>query len=765
MNVPGYDPKERIEFGVIVSFAYPIADSTSDEKIVVATTRIETMLGDTAIAVHPEDKRYKHLHGKFVKHPFIADRKIPIVADSIAVDMEFGTGAVKITPAHDPNDYEVGVRHKLDFINILNDDGTLNENAGSFKGMKRFHARRAVIEALTEKGLYVETKDNPMAVPICSRSGDIVEPIIKPQWWVDCKPLAKQAVEAVEKQNMIIVPDLSKREFYKWMETIQDWCISRQLWWGHRCPAYYVNIEGKERNANDGSNYVVGRTLEEATSRAEKMAAGRKYTLEQDEDVLDTWFSSGLWPFSLMGWPEKTADMKHYYPNSMLETGWDILFFWVARMIMLGVHLTGTIPFREVFCHAMVRDAHGRKMSKSLGNVIDPLDVIEGIELEGLHEKLYQGNLAEAEVKKAIAGQKKDFPKGIPQCGSDALRFTLCAYTSAGRDLNLDVARVEGYRKFCNKMWNATRFALLKLEGEFQPSAESKPTGNESLVEKWILHRLDMVAAQVEVSFKERNFMHVCTEIFDFWLYDLCDVYIEAMKPIADTGDAKKIVSSQETLYTCLDEGLKLLHPFMPFVTEELWQRLPHRSTERQETIALTSYPQQMQERSAFAADSAEFEKVFTTIKTVRSVTGDYGLKTNVQVFIDTKDTKLQNTLQSQELIIRTLIKGCTSLQILKKGESVPPGCALSSIPELQLSAYVLIKGLVDIEKEITNLTKKMEINRQAKDRAVAFTKREDFEKAPEEVRKIQLDKIQGYDQEHEAFEAAKKNFETIRGE
>lgn len=765
MSVPGYDPKERIEFGVIISFAYEIADSTSNEKIVVATTRIETMLGDTAVAVHPDDERYKHLHGKLVKHPFIPERKIPIVTDAIAVDMEFGTGAVKMTPAHDPNDYEVGSRHKLEFINILNDDGTLNDHAGPFKGMKRFHARRAVIEALKEKGLYVETKDNPMAVPICSRSGDIVEPIIKPQWWVSCKPLAKQAVEAVEKQNMVIVPDLTKREFYKWMEIIQDWCISRQLWWGHRCPAYYVEIEGEERDANDASNFVVGRTLEEAQSRAEKLAKGKNFTMVQDEDVLDTWFSSGLWPFSLMGWPEKTPDMKHFYPNSLLETGWDILFFWVARMVMLGVHLTGSIPFQEVFCHAMVRDAHGRKMSKSLGNVIDPIDVIEGIALEGLHEKLLQGNLAETEVKKAIAGQKKDFPKGIPQCGSDALRFTLCAYTSAGRDLNLDIARVEGYRKFCNKLWNATRFALLKLEGGFQPSAEAKPTGSESLVEKWILHRLDSVASQVDVAFKERNFMTVCASIFDFWLYDLCDVYIEAMKPIAETGDARKIVSSQETLYTCLDEGLKLLHPFMPFVTEELWQRLPRRSTEKQETIALTRYPQSMAERKAFAKDATDFENVFTTIKAVRSLAGDYGLINNVQIFIDTKDARLQETLQSQELIVRTLIKGCTSMQVVKAGSQVPPGCAINSLAELQLSVHVLIKGLVDIEREITNLTKKMEINRQAKDRVIAQTKKEDFEKAPEEVRKIQLDRIQGYDQEHDALEAAKKNFEIIRGE
>ncbi|UZJ54975.1 hypothetical protein CBS101457_004295 [Exobasidium rhododendri] len=765
MSVPGYDPKERIEFGVIISFAYPIVDSTSNERIIVATTRIETMLGDTAIAVHPDDKRYKHLHGKFASHPFIPDRKIPIVADAIAVDMEFGTGAVKITPAHDPNDYEVGTRHNLEFINIMNDDGTLNETAGPFQGMKRFHARRAVIEALKEKDLYVETKDNPMTVPICSRSGDIVEPIIKPQWWIKSKILAKEAVEAVESQEMIIVPDLSMREFYKWMENIQDWCISRQLWWGHRCPAYYVNIEGEEYNDNDAANYVVGRTIEEAQSRAKDLAKGRKYTLTQDDDVLDTWFSSGLWPFSLMGWPDNTPDMKHFYPNSMLETGWDILFFWVARMIMLGVHLTGKIPFKEVFCHAMVRDAHGRKMSKSLGNVIDPLDVIQGIELQSLHDKLLQGNLADAEIKKAMAGQKKDFPKGIPQCGSDALRFTLCAYTSAGRDLNLDIARVEGYRKFCNKLWNATRFALLKLEGGFQPSAEPTPTGNESMVEKWILHRLDTVAQQVNVAFQERNFMLTCTTIFDFWLYEVCDVYIEAMKPIAESGDAAKITSSQETLYTALEEGLKLLHPFMPFVTEELWQRLPRRSTERQETIALTTYPESMPERRAFQQDSTNFGKIFTTIKAIRSLAGDYTLINNVQVFIDTKEAALQEVLQSQELLIRTLIKGCVSVKVVKAKSDIPPGCAINNVPELQTSVYVLVKGLVDIEKEISGLTKKMEINRQTKERAIVATKKDDFVKAPKDVQELQLEKIQQYDQDFNALEAAKKNFEMIRGE
>ncbi|KAG9098262.1 AP-1 adaptor complex sigma subunit Aps1, partial [Ceratobasidium sp. 392] len=423
LNVPGDDEKERFEFGVITSFVYPIEGS--DEKIIVATTRPETILGDTAVAVRPDDPRYKHLHGKFASHPFLPNRRMPIVTDSIAVDMEFGTGAVKITPAHDPNDYEVGVRQNLEFINILNDDGTFNSNAGEkFKGMKRFHARRAVVEALKELGLHLLFFGSPITYELLlSKSGDIIEPVMKPLWWVNCRPLAEQAIKRTRAGELLISPKTSEAEWYRWHESIQDWCISRQLWWGHRCPAYFVNIEGTDKDKNDGKWWVVGRTEQEATERATKLAAGAKFTIHQDEDVLDTWFSSGLWPFSIMGWPKETWDLKDFYPSSMLETGSEILFFWVARLVLLGIKLTGKMPFKEVFCHAMVRDAHGRKMSKSLGNVIDPVDVIEGITLERLQQKLTEGNFDERGILKAQAGQKKDFPKGIPQCGTDALRF------------------------------------------------------------------------------------------------------------------------------------------------------------------------------------------------------------------------------------------------------------------------------------------------------------------------------------------------------
>ncbi|EGN97199.1 hypothetical protein SERLA73DRAFT_110363 [Serpula lacrymans var. lacrymans S7.3] len=709
LNVPGYDAKEKFEFGVITSFAYPLEGS--DEKIIVATTRPETMLGDTAIAVHPDDTRYIHLHGKFALHPFI-NRRIPIVVDAEVVDMEFGTGAVKITPAHDPNDYEVGVRHKLEFINILNDDGTFNSNAGErFKGMKRFHVRVAVVKALKDAGLFIETKDNPMQIPICSKSGDVIEPVLKPQWWVNCKPLAEEAIKHTRAGEMVITPKQSEADWYRWLDNIQDWCISRQLWWGHRCPAYFVRIEGKEQNTSDGKNWVVGRNLKEATERAKILANGEKFTLEQDEDVLDTWFSSGLWPFSIMGWPEKTADMEHYYPSSMLETGWDILFFWVARMVLLGIHLTGQVPFKEVLCHAMIRDAHGRKMSKSLGNVVDPLDVIQGLPLESLHEKLYEGNLDEKEIAKAVAGQKKDFPKGIPQCGTDGLRFALCAYSGGGRDINLEILRVEGYRKFCNKIFNATKFAMLKLDRDFVPESAAKPTGNESLVEQWIYHKLNVAAAHINAQLEERNFMAATTSAYNFWLYELCDVYIEAMKPMTDES-APAIVrkSAQQTLYTCLDYGLRLLHPFMPFVTEELWQRLPRRPNDSTPSIMVSSYPV-YDACYVFAQADKDFDLVFSVLRTGRSLAASYNVQSEIQLFVHAQSNEEEALFKSQTPTLVALTKGCKSVEVIRSSNDVPPGCG-SAVVTSTVAVYILVRGLINLEAEIAKCDKKINLSR-----------------------------------------------------
>ncbi|KAK0461790.1 tRNA synthetases class I-domain-containing protein [Desarmillaria tabescens] len=755
MNVPGYDAKEKFEFGVITSFAYPLEDG---EKVVVATTRPETMLGDTAIAVHPDDERYRHLHGKYAVHPFVEGRRIPIVTDEM-VDREFGTGAVKITPAHDQNDWEVGVRHNLEVVNIMNDDGTFNEHAGQsviIQGMKRFHARVAVVEALKEAGLFVETKDNPMMIPICSKSGDVIEPILKPQWWVNCKPLAEEAIKRTRAGELIIAPKQSENEWYRWLEGIQDWCISRQLWWGHRCPAYFVNIQGKEQDKNDGKNWIVGRTLEEATERAKVLAAGQPFTLEQDEDVLDTWFSSGLWPFSIMGWPEKTPDFEKFYPSSLLETGWDILFFWVARMVMLGIKLTGRVPFKEVYCHAMIRDAHGRKMSKSLGNVIDPIDVIQGLELEKLHEKLLEGNLDEKEIKKAREGQKKDFPKGIPQCGTDALRFALCAYSGGGRDINLEILRVEGYRKFCNKIFNATKFAMLKLDGEFVPEADAKPTGKESLVERWILHKLNIAAREINTQMGERNFMMTTTAAYNFWLYELCDVYIEAMKPMTDDKapiETKK--SAQQTLYTCLDYGLRLLHPFMPFVTEELWQRLPRRPGDTTPSIMISRFPV-FDEAFVFEDADREFDLVFSVLKAGRSLAASYNLQSDIQFFIHAQDDA--RLIESQLPTMVALTKGCKSAVVVSDSKDVPAGCG-SSVVTKSIVIHTLVRGLVDLDREIAKCEKKLDIARLSLSKLAKF----ENETLPENVRLANEEKKKTLEAEIMTLEASQKMFADLK--
>ncbi|KAF9650388.1 hypothetical protein BDM02DRAFT_3185428 [Thelephora ganbajun] len=760
LSVPGYDLKEKFEFGVLTSFAYPIEGS--DEKIIIATTRPETMLGDTAIAVHPDDPRYTHLHGKFAVHPFV-DRRIPIVTDSIIVDMEFGTGAVKITPAHDGNDYEVGIRHNLPFINILNDDGTLNSNAGErFKGMKRFHAREAVVTALKEAGLFVDTKDNPMQIPICSKSGDIIEPVLKPQWWVNCKPLAEEAIKRTRAGELTISPKTSEAEWYRWLENIQDWCISRQLWWGHRCPAYFVRIEGQEQDTTDGKHWVVGRTIEEATERAKVLAAGVDFTLEQDPDVLDTWFSSGLWPFSILGWPDKTPDLKTFYPATILETGWDILFFWVARMVLFGIKLTGQMPFKEVYCHAMIRDAHGRKMSKSLGNVIDPIDVIQGVDLESLHQKLYEGNLDEKEITKAKAGQKKDFPKGIPECGSDALRFALCAYSSGGRDINLEILRVEGYRKFCNKIFNATKFAMLKLDQDFVPSTALKPSGNESLVEKWILDRLNVAADEVSKQLMERNFLMATNAVHNFWLYELCDVYIEAMKPMTD-GSApiatKK--SAQQTLYTCLDYGLRLLHPFMPFVTEELWQRLPRIPNDTTPSIMVSRYPV-FDKDFVFEDAVKEFNLTFSVVKTGRSLAVSYSLQSDIQLFIQVQSDQEAKLFESQAPTIVTLIKGCKSVKVVKDINDVPAGCG-SGILTPTVVIHVLVRGLIDFDVEIAKCEKKLDLARLNLEKIRKVESQPDYEETvPENVRLINADKRITLEAEIATLEVSKEMFEKL---
>jgi valyl-tRNA synthetase len=621
LDVPGYDKK--VEFGIIVHFKYEIEGT--DEKIEVATTRPETMLGDTGVAVHPDDERYKHLVGKNAIHPFITGRLMPIVADTY-VEKEFGTGAVKITPAHDPNDFALGTRHNLEFINILTDDGKMNENAGPYVGQKRFDVRYTIQEDLKKAGLYVDKKDNAMTVPLCDKSKDVIEPLMKPQWWMKMKDMAAAALDVVKTGEIKILPETAEKSYIRWMEDVNDWCLSRQLWWGHQAPMYFAQIYGEENDEADGKLWFAGRTQEEAEAKARKALPGKNFTLKRDEDVLDTWFSAGLWPFATMGWPNQTHDLETLFPTSVLETGWDILFFWIARMVMFSLKLTGKVPFTEVYCHSLIRDSEGRKMSKSLGNVIDPLDVIEGIALPDLHKKLLVGNLNPVEVERATKYQKSAFPEGIPQCGTDALRFALVSYTTGGGDIAFDIKVIHGYRKFCNKIYQATKYVLGKLDKDFVPQKTAKLTGKESLAERWILHKMTIAARDINKAITDREFMRSTMIIYQYWYNQLCDVYIENSKAIIQDGTLEEKQSAIETLYTALEGALTMIHPYMPFLTEELWQRLPRRPQDKTPSIVLAKYPVYDASMDDPTSEAA-YELVLGISKGIRSLMAEYSLK------------------------------------------------------------------------------------------------------------------------------------------
>ncbi|KAK9353638.1 tRNA synthetases class I-domain-containing protein [Lipomyces doorenjongii] len=760
LNVPGYD--EPVEFGVITSFAYPVEGS--DEKLIVATTRPETMFGDTAVAVHPDDPRYHHLHGKFVVHPFV-DRKLPIITDSEAVDMEFGTGAVKITPAHDPNDYATGKRHNLEFVNIMNDDGTLNESCGKYAGLKRFDARKLVIEELNELGLFIESKDNEMTVPLCAKSNDVIEPVMKPQWWVRQKAMGDAALNAVKTGEMILEPKIFEADYFYWMENIQDWCVSRQLWWGHRCPAYFVRIDGLEdqQDAIEAKWWVAAENEEDARKKAEAKFPGKSFSLEWDEDVLDTWFSAGLWPFSTLGWPNLASkDLKDFYPMSMLETGWDIMFFWVARMAMLGIKLTGSVPFKEIYLHSLVRDAQGRKMSKSLGNVIDPLDVTTGISLEKLHTRLREGNLDPREIEKAEAGQTLSFPNGIPECGTDAMRFALCAYTTGGRDINLDILRVEGYRKFCNKIYQATKFALLRLGDGYIPPSKINVTGKESLVEKWILYRLSEAARLTNESLEKRDFFTATSTIYNFWLYELCDVYIENSKSLILEGTPEEQASAKSTLYTCLDGALKLIHPFMPFITEELWQRLPRREGDTTQTIVKASYPTYRTDLDDAEA-AAAYDLVFSVVKGARSLFSQYNILKGGKIYVQCSFAADKTTIETQTSSISALIKSYDSIDVILANEALPEGTGVLVISK-DVTVGVMLKGQVDVDAEIKRAEQKLNKAVQSKAGLEKIMSSKDYaSKAKKEAQEANQLRLETFAAEIETLKSMIQNFEKLR--
>ncbi|KAJ9157962.1 hypothetical protein NKR23_g596 [Pleurostoma richardsiae] len=714
IDVPGYDRK--VEFGIIVHFKYPLEGS--EETIEVATTRPETMLGDTGIAVHPKDQRYAHLVGKNAIHPFIEGRKLPIVADEY-VDMEFGTGAVKLTPAHDPNDFNLGTKHKLDFVNILTDDGLMNENAGPYAGKKRFDVRYSIQEDLKKAGLYVDKKDNPMIIPLSERSKDVVEPIMKPQWWMSMPELAADAVKAVTNGDIKIRPESAEKSFLSWMRNPLDWCISRQLWWGHQIPCYYVKFQ--DSNDDDSANndlWFAGRTEEEALEKAKKAHPGRKFTLERDPDVLDTWFSSGLWPFATLGWPNQTLDLDKLYPTSLLETGWDIIFFWVARMIFLGLKLTGKVPFSEVFCHSLIRDAEGRKMSKSLGNVIDPIDIINGIELQALHEKLLTGNLAPTELKRATAWQKAAFPQGIPECGADALHFSLISYTTGGGDINFDVKVLHGYRRFCNKIWNASKYVLGKIDTvkNFVPAEKRTLNGNESLAELWMLHKLNIAAKEINEALEQREFMKSANLVYALFYNQLCDVFIENSKALISEGSEAQQQSALQTLYSALEGSLLLISPFMPFISEELWQRLPRRQGDKTPSIMVARYPEWQDELNNPAAEAA-YDLVLGSSRGIRSLLAEYALKDEAQIFIQAYDAASHKTVAEQKSSIRSLSgKGAFRIDILEPEAARPAGCVAFTVSS-SAAVFLHVKDRVDLDEEIAKAAKKLERARGAVDK------------------------------------------------
>jgi len=730
ITIPGFDGK--VEVGVINHFKYKVKGE--DSYVTVATTRTETMLGDVAVAVHPEDTRYASIVGKQLEHPFCPDRVMTVIRDTY-VDKDFGTGCVKITPGHDPNDFQMGKRHDLETINVLNDNGTMNHLCGEFAGQHRFEARRTVEEALKKKGLWVEKKDHNLRLGLCSRSGDIIEPLTRPQWWMKCDDLAKKSVEAVRNQELKIVPSFHEHTWFHWLENIQDWCISRQLWWGHRIPAYKVikpDQGGKEL-------WIAASSNEEAYEKARKQLGVKDVELKQDEDVLDTWYSSGLFPFSVMGWPNKTDDMEAFFPGSLLETGHDILFFWVARMVMMSIGILDKLPFNTVYLHPMVRDAMGRKMSKSLGNTLDPLELIYGCQLEALHAKLNEGNLPPAEVVKAKANQKKEFPNGIPECGADALRYGLLAYTAQGRSVNLDVSRVAGYRRFCNKLWNMMKFSLENFPEGFV--AKGVRGRKLSFEDEWILSQLNTATEKCNKGFNEWMFADVVSATYDFWFNNLAAVYLELLKPRlqGENVSEEDKTTAREVLYTCFDRGLRLLHPVLPFISEELYQRLPH-TAGKAESIVIAPYPLEVIAWKNLQVDELmdlanEVIHGYRAQMSALEILPKMNPKAYVRFSSDVTDRILP--------CIQILAKVADLTRLPNNETSTPPGCLMDVVNE-QCTIFLEVKSLVDVEKQKGKMIKKIE---EAKKSIASYEKKmEDpdyLTRVPEDVRELNSTKLE----------------------
>lgn len=680
------------EQGHLWHMRYPLADGSG--HLVVATTRPETMLGDSAVAVHPEDERYQQLIGKTIRLP-LTGREIPIIADDY-VDPEFGSGCVKITPAHDFNDYEMGQRHDLAMLNIFTIDAKINTEAPSaYQGLDRYAARKAIIHDLEQLDLLEKIVDHKLMVPRGDRSGAVIEPFLTDQWYVKTESLAAPAIEAVESGKIRFVPDNWKNTYFAWMNDIQDWCISRQLWWGHRIPAWY----------DDQGKVYVGRDEAEVRSKYELAS---DFNLRQDEDVLDTWFSSALWPFSTLGWPQKTPELTAFYPTSVLVTGFDIIFFWVARMIMMGMKFVDDVPFHDIYIHGLVRDSDGQKMSKSKGNVLDPIDLIDGITLDELISKRTQGLMQPQMAAKIEASTRKQYPEGISAYGTDALRFTFAALASTGRDVKFDLNRIEGYRNFCNKLWNASRFVLMNCDDA--EIAEKIDFKTLSITDRWILSRQQELIDIVHRDFQNYRFDLAAKALYEFTWNEFCDWYLELIKPVMFSDDEAAKRQTRRVLLQVLETLLRLMHPIIPFITEEIWQTVAPKLGKEATTIMLQDYPRS--DNAWVDVDSAvsiDWLKEFIIgVRKIRSEM-DIAPKQGLNVLCQQASENDLKQIKHHQAALKKVAK-IESITLLENEEA--PEAALALVGEMKV--LIPLAGLIDKDAEIERLSKdisKLEIN------------------------------------------------------
>ena len=704
------------EDGFMWHLRYPLTDGSG--SLVVATTRPETMLGDTAVAVHPEDERYQHLIGKHLELP-LTGRRIPIIGDAI-VDPAFGTGCVKITPAHDFNDYATGQRNGLPMINIFTVDAKINENAPSvYRGLDRFEARKRIVADLEQAGLLVEIKPHRLPVPRGDRTNAVIEPLLTDQWYVKVAPLAEAAIKVVEDGKIRFIPENWTKTYYEWMHKIEDWCISRQIWWGHRIPAWY----------DDNGQIYVGYN-EEHVRR--KYLLADDLPLRQDEDVLDTWFSSALWPFSTLGWPDDTKRLHSFYPTSVLVTGFDIIFFWVARMIMMGIKFIGDVPFREVYIHGLVRDAEGQKMSKSKGNVLDPLDLIDGIDLESLVVKRTSGLMQPEQAPKIEKQTRAQFPNGIPSFGTDALRFTFAALASTGRDIRFDMGRIDGYRNFCNKLWNATRYVLMNTEGK-DTGLNALPV-ELSLGDRWILALQQQVSQEINQHIANYRFDLAAQTLYEFTWNEYCDWYLEFSKPVLQNPDSSEAAQrgTRRTLVQVLESLLRLLHPFIPYITEELWQAVAPLAGKQGATIMQQPYPTLQAELvDQDALQEIHWAKQF--ILGVRRIRSEMDINPSklLPVLLQNGSDLDQTRLAKHQQVVRSLarIEAITWLN----NEDNAPESAIALVGEMRV--LIPLAGLIDKDAELKRLSKEIEKIRKDYDKSLAKLQNPQFtDRAPAEV-------------------------------